>query len=34
MGGDTTQAPSAPNVTIGEIVGGDDEEDEFGNPKE
>ena len=34
MGGDTTQAPAAPNVTIGEIVGGDDEEDEFGNPKE
>jgi hypothetical protein len=34
MGGDAPQAPAAPNVTIGEIVGGDDEEDEFGNPKE
>ena len=34
MGGEAPQAPSAPNITIGEIVGGDDEEDEFGNPKE
>jgi len=34
MGEAAPEAPAAPNVTIGEIVGGDDEEDEFGNPKE
>jgi len=27
-------APAQPEVTIGEIVGGDEDEDEFGNPKE
>ena len=30
----TAQAPAEPEVTIGEIVGGDEDEDEFGNPKE
>ena len=28
------QAPAEPEITIGEIVGGDEDEDEFGNPKE
>jgi hypothetical protein len=27
-------APAEPEITIGEIVGGDEDEDEFGNPKE
>ena len=30
----TAQGDTEPQVTIGEIVGGDEDEDEFGNPKE
>jgi len=30
----TAETPAEPEVTIGEIVGGDEDEDEFGNPKE
>jgi hypothetical protein len=34
MSGEAPQPPAAPDITIGEIVGGDEDEDEFGNPKE
>jgi len=33
-GGEPAADAAEPQVTIGEIVGGDEDEDEFGNPKE